>query len=157
MASAVTWMLLLSVPSASVARVTSAVMASAVTWMLLLSAPSASLARFASRVIAREFCSMCVSASVKPFCTSTTFWWIPVPSTMISLSSVQFGLPSASTPTMPSATIATWSFVSSNHAWSSLDVRTAPRPPRLVALILSAMIRVTSSTLFASVIRTTSG
>ena len=93
-------------------------------------------------------------------CASTTCWWIPSPSTMISATRLQF-TPSGPCPMMASATIPTWLSVSMNQAWSSLSFFALLRPalPLLPApsLAILFMMDATSWSVLHSVTVTFSG
>ena len=102
-------------------------------------------------------CWIWLCAITTSFCTLLTVLARPFPSTTSWLSRTQFGLPWASTPMMPFAHIATWSFVSSNQARSSLSLFALARELRPPFFMLSAMIFVMSVRLLLSVTFTISG
>ena len=74
---------------------------------------------------------------------------MPWPSTNTSLTRLQFWL--APSPATASATMATWSVVSTNQAWSSSSFFAPARPARPLLALWLLMMLATSSTWFASV------
>ena len=99
--------------------------------------------------IAVLVCSIRLNAVTMSSCASCTRWWIPFPSTTSSATRLQSWL--APSPAIASATMATWSVVSTNQAWSSSAFLAAARPPPPLLAFWLLMMLATSSRRFASV------
>ena len=124
-------------------------------WVISLRRPVAVSATLS--MIRSSVWVMWLSAMTTSSLTPCTVLSRPFSPTISSVSRTQFGSPvSSSTPTMPFATMATWSFVSSNQARSSSSSSACARPPRPPPLFRSRMIRATSCRLLASVTVTSS-
>ena len=76
--------------------------------------------------------------------------WIPYPSTLSAATRLQ-STPSGPWPMMASATMATWSLVSTNQAWSSSIFFFAPRPPplRLASLPAACWLKMLAMSSFS--------
>ena len=99
--------------------------------------------------IAVLVCSIRLKAVMMSSCAWVTRWWMPFPSTTSSATRLQSW--AAPSPATASATMATWSVVSTNQAWSSSAFLAAARPPPPLFAFWLLMMLATSSRRFASV------